>query len=99
MSFSRDSGFAAKIFPEPAHVSLRIGLVRKIYALVSLSTLASPLFRRNLDVDRSNADVKDSNLNAEFPSFLDDCVKRCSLSNLLRNIVKKLRSFIQLLPL
>lgn len=75
MSSSRDSGFAAKIFPERAHVSLRAGLVRKIYALVSLSTLASPLFRRNLDVDRSNADVMDSNLNAEFPNFFDDCIK------------------------
>lgn len=75
MSSSRDRGSAAKMFPEPAHVSLRAGLESKIYALVSLSPLASPIFRRNLDVDRSNADVMDSNLNAEFPNFFDDCVK------------------------
>lgn len=75
MSSSRDRGSAAKMFPEPAHVSLRAGLVSKIYALVSLSPLASPIFRRNLDVDRSNADVMDSNLNAEFSNFFDDCVK------------------------
>lgn len=75
MCSSRDSGYAAKIFPEPAHVSLGAGLVSKIYVLVSLSPLASPLLPRNLDVDLSNADVKDSNLNAEFPNFLDDCVK------------------------
>ena len=103
MSSSRDRGSAAKIFPEPAHVSLRAGLVSKIYPLVSLSTLASPLFRRNLDVDRSNADVKDSKLNAEFPNFLDHCAKDAvcqtfRLRHLLRNIVKKLPCFIQLLP-
>ena len=75
MCSSRDSGDAAKIFPEPAHVSLGAGLVSEIFAVVSLSPLASPLFRRNLDVDRSNADVKDSNLNAEFPNFLDNYIK------------------------
>lgn len=75
-------------------MSLGAGLVSKIYALVSLSPLASPIFRRNLDVDRSNADVKDSNLNAEFPNFLDHSVKDavCQTSCGISKIVAKLHT-------